>query len=136
MNKEVKEKEKEYLKLDAPVLSNISDLVQGKRPIKEEELKDLGKYLTEEQQGQANNHLAAKKIPDYWHKVLSNASVIKESIGTDDAPLLKAIEDIHVEDEEGTDNFTICFEMAENEFISNKQLTKKFYLKKDEPVKC
>ena len=48
MNKEVKEKEKEYLKLDAPVLSNISDLVQGKRPIKEEELKDLGKYLTEE----------------------------------------------------------------------------------------
>jgi nucleosome assembly protein 1-like 1 len=48
---------------------------------------------------------------------------------------LKAIEDIHIVDEEGTDNFTIVFEMAENEFIKNEQLTKKFYLKNDEPTK-
>lgn len=80
--------------------------------------------------------MKAKRIPDYWHKVLSNASLVKESIGTEDAPLLKCIEDIRVEDEEGTDNFTIVFEMSENEFIKNKQLTKKFYLKNDEPVKC
>lgn len=49
---------------------------------------------------------------------------------------MKSIENIHVVDEEGTDNFTIVFEMSENEFINNKELTKKFYLKNDEPVKC
>lgn len=57
--------------------------------------------------------------------------MIKEFIGTDDEPLLKAIENIHVVDEEGTDNFTIIFDFADNEIISNKQLTKKFYLKND-----
>lgn len=136
MNKETKSKEKEYLKLDAPVLQNVSDLVQGKRDIKEEELKDLDKYLTEEEKAKVNENLGARKIPDYWFKVMSNASVIKESIGTEDAPLLKAIENIHVVDEEGTDNFTIVFEIGENDLITNKQLTKKFYLKNDEPVKC
>ena len=48
---------------------------------------------------------------------------------------MKAIENIYVVDEEGTDNFTIFFEFADNEIISNKQLTKKFYLKNDEAVK-
>ena len=124
------------MKKDAPVLANVSDLVQGKRDIKEEELKDLDKYLTEEEKGKVNENLKTKRISDYWYKVLNNASLIKEAIGTEDAPLLKCIEDIHVEDEEGTDNFTIIFEMSENEYIKNKQLTKKFYLKNDEPVKC
>jgi hypothetical protein len=32
---------------------------------------------------------------------------------------LKAIEDIHIADEEGTDNFKIVFEMVENKFIKN-----------------
>lgn len=62
--------------------------------------------------------------------------MIKDFIGTDDEPLLKAIDNIHVVDEEGTDNFTIIFDFADNEIISNKQLTKKFYLKNDEPIKC
>ena len=50
--------------------------------------------------------------------------------------MLKCIEDITVVDEEGTDNFTIVFDFAENEFITNKQLTKKFYIKKDVPTKA
>ena len=77
-----------------------------------------------------------RKIPDYWFKVLSNSGMVKKEIGPDDEPLLRSIEDIHVVDEEGTDNFTIIFDMSENEFITNKELTKKFYLKNDEPVKC
>lgn len=40
--------------------------------------------------------------------------MIKEFIGTDDEPLLKAIDNIHVVDEEGTDNFTIIFDFADN----------------------
>ncbi len=62
--------------------------------------------------------------------------MVKENIGQDDEPLLKAIENITVVDEEGTDNFTIVFDFAENELITNKQLTKKFYIKKDAPTKA
>ena len=58
-------------------MTNVSDLVQGKRDVKEEELKELDKYLTEEEKGKVNENLKAKKIPDYWFKVLSNASLIK-----------------------------------------------------------
>ncbi len=80
--------------------------------------------------------MEARKIEGYWQKVLSNASLVKENIGTDDEGLLKAIENISVVDEEGTDNFTIVFDFADNEFITNKQLTKKFYIKKDAPTRA
>lgn len=46
--------------------------------------------------------------------MLNGSGIIKETIGKDDEPLLKAIENIHVVDEEGTDNFTIIFGIREN----------------------
>lgn len=58
--------------------------------------------------------MGAKKIPDYWYKVMKSSSVIDKEIGPEDEPLLKKIENIHVVDEEGTDNFTIVFEMDDN----------------------
>jgi hypothetical protein len=92
--------------------------------------------LNEQEIAESGNHLAARKIPGYWHTCLNNSGIVKESIGKDDDNLMKAIESITVVDEEGSDNFTIVFEMAENGYISNKVLTKKFYLKNNEPVKC
>lgn len=56
-------------------------------------------------------------------------------MGKDDDQLLNAIDNIHVVDEEGTDNFTIVFSFKENDIIKNKELTKKFYLKDSAPVK-
>lgn len=66
---------------------------------------------------------------------MTNSNLINEQISTDDEPLLKAIQNISVVDEEGTDNFTIVFDFVENDLITNKQLTKKFFLKNDEAVK-
>jgi hypothetical protein len=85
--------------LDAPVLKAVSDLVQGNKPILEEDLVNLAKYLTADEITNVKDHLSAKKIPDYWFRVLSNCRVIKEAMGPDDEPLLKAIEDIHVIDD-------------------------------------
>ena len=56
-------------------------------------------------------------------------------MGKEDEQLLNAIENIHVVDEQGTDNFTIVFSLRENQLIKNTQLTKKFYLKDSAPVK-
>lgn len=46
MNEETKALEKSYLKLDAPILESVSNIVQGKKPIAEADLKDLNKYLS------------------------------------------------------------------------------------------
>ena len=48
MSEETKALEKSYLKLDAPILENISGIVQGKKPITQNELTNLDKYLTKE----------------------------------------------------------------------------------------
>ncbi len=55
--------------------------------------------MTEEEIGKVKENLGARKLPEYWYKVLSNSNLIKEQIGTDDEPLLKAIDNIHVVDE-------------------------------------
>lgn len=109
MEKATREIEKKYLKHDEPILNNVSDLVAGKRNINQEELKDLDKYLSEEEVKKVGDHLGAKKIEGYWWKCLNGAVMIKEALGKDDEQLLKFLERIHVVDEEGSDNFTIVF---------------------------
>lgn len=136
MRDAIKVIEKKYLKLDAPILDNISKLVSGTKAIEETELQNLDKYLNEEEVKQVKEHLEPRKIEGYWQRVLCNAGLVKEHIGADDEPLLKCIENVTVVDEEGTDNFTIVFDFADNEFIANKQLTKKFHIKKDAPTKA
>jgi nucleosome assembly protein 1-like 1 len=61
--------------------------------------------------------------------------MIKEAMGKDDEQLLKHLEKIHVVDEEGSDNFTIVFGFAENEIIKNKELSMRFVLKEEQPIK-
>jgi hypothetical protein len=56
--------------------------------------------------------LDAKRIDGYWAKCITSAPMIKEGMGKEDDQLLKAIENIHVVDEEGTDNFTIIFTLG------------------------
>ena len=120
MQAATREVEKKYLKFDEPILNNVTELVGGKRNIKEEELKDLDKYLTEEEAKDAPLHLEARRIEGYWWRCLSNAPMIKEQMGKEDEPLLKCIEEVRVEDIEGSDDFTIVFQLSENEIVKNK----------------
>ena len=48
MKEAIRQVEKKYLKLDAPVLENISKLVSGTKAIEETELTNMDKYLNEE----------------------------------------------------------------------------------------
>ena len=57
MQAATREVEKKYLKFDEPILTNVTELVGGKRAIKEEELKDLDKYLNEDEIKEAPSHL-------------------------------------------------------------------------------
>jgi hypothetical protein len=72
--------------------------VSGKRALNEAELKDLPKYLNEEEVKEVGQHLAPRKIEGYWSKCLSGSGIIKENLGKDDETLLKHIDNIHVVD--------------------------------------
>ena len=87
----------------------VSELVGGKRNIKQEELKDVEKYLNEEEVKKIPENLTAHKIDGYWLKCMNNAPMIKENMGKDDEQLLKFLNKIHIDDEENSDNFTIIF---------------------------
>jgi hypothetical protein len=84
MKEAIKQVEKKYLKLDTPVLEGISNLVKGSKGIEEAQLKDLEKYLSEEERAQVKDHLEPRKLAGYWSKVLNASGMIKESIGKDD----------------------------------------------------
>ncbi len=60
--------------------------------------------------------------------------MIKEALGKEDDQLVKHLENIHVTDEEGSDNFTIHFTFAPNEIIKNTELKKRFVLKEAAPI--
>ena len=61
--------------------------------------------------------------------------MLKEHMGKDDEQLLKYLEKIHVVDEEGCDNFTIIFSFGQNQLIKNKELSIRFELKEESPIK-
>lgn len=107
----------------------------GKRTIRPDELQDLDKYLDEEEKKGVEEHLEPPKIEGYWWKCFSNAPMLKEQMGKDDEPLIRCIENIHVEDIQETDDFTIVFELKENDIVKNWDLRKKFYLKENSPIK-
>lgn len=133
--KEVKELQKKYLKLEDPIIKAQNAIINGEKALTLDELKNKEKYLSEEEQKSIETNLSAKKIPEYWLKAMKNCDVLKEEVTASDQEALKFLHNIHVIDEEGTDNFEIVFTFTENPFFKNKELKKKFILKDDMPVK-
>eukprot|EP01055_Gregarina_sp_Pseudo9_P005234 Gregarina_sp_Pseudo_9__5233@NODE_589_length_2542_cov_104_537755_g555_i0_p2_GENE_NODE_589_length_2542_cov_104_537755_g555_i0NODE_589_length_2542_cov_104_537755_g555_i0_p2_ORF_typecomplete_len350_score74_26NAP/PF00956_18/4_3e52_NODE_589_length_2542_cov_104_537755_g555_i0621111 len=76
---------------------------------------------------------AALSIPDFWLTAMNHHSVVSATIGTHDEPILKYVEDISYEWENGEEQlgFSITFKFAENPFFTNRELTKKFGLEQD-----
>ena len=62
--------------------------------------------------------------------------MMKEALGKDDEDLLKHLEKIHViDEEEGSDNFTIVFTFGKNDRSENTELTSRLVIKDDQAVK-
>lgn len=74
---------------------------------------------------------AVENMKNFWLTVLKNNPTISESIEEEDEPALRYLRDIRIEyfDELG---FRLSFEFAENEFFTNKILTKTFYYEEDQ----
>lgn len=70
----------------------------------------------------------AKGVPDFWLTAMQNHPMLAELITEADVPALSKLTNITLQYTEDNHGFKIGFEFADNEFFTNKVLTKTYYL--------
>lgn len=130
---EVLQLEKKYFAKFTPLYEQRSAIVNGKNEPTEDQVK-AGEEDEEEEEDAANKEdkpaEAAEKnvsgIPEFWLSAMKNQISLAEMITDRDEDALKTLVDIRMEylDKPG---FRLIFEFAENDFFTNKTITKTYY---------
>lgn len=132
---EVLELEKKYFAKFTPLYERRATIVNGGREPTEEEV-EAGKEEDEEEEENKEAEDEKKKdegepmtgIPEFWLSAMKNQSSLSEMVTERDEEALKHLTDIRMEylDRPG---FRLIFEFSENEFFSNKTISKTYYYK-------
>ncbi|KAJ5911020.1 Nucleosome assembly protein 1 [Penicillium subrubescens] len=133
---EVLELEKKYFGKFTPLYERRATIVNGGVEPTEEEV-EAGKEDEEEDEEEETKEAEETKeeegeptngIPEFWLSAMKNQISLAEMITERDEEALKQLTDIRMEylDRPG---FRLIFEFAENEFFTNKTITKSYYYK-------
>ncbi|KAF7717862.1 Nucleosome assembly family protein [Penicillium ucsense] len=132
---EVLELEKKYFAKFTPLYERRATIVNGgveptEQEVeagKEDEEEDDEEEETKEEETKEETSSAAG-IPEFWLSAMKNQISLAEMITERDEEALKSLTDIRMEylDRPG---FRLIFEFAENEFFTNKTITKTYYYK-------
>ncbi|KAJ5643075.1 Nucleosome assembly protein 1 [Penicillium longicatenatum] len=131
---EVLELEKKYFAKFTPLYERRATIINGGVEPTEAEV-EAGKE--DEEEDEENNDAEEKKeaegeamagIPEFWLSAMKNQISLAEMITERDEEALKQLTDIRMEylDQPG---FRLIFEFAENEFFTNKTISKTYYYK-------
>jgi nucleosome assembly protein 1-like 1 len=126
--------EKKYLQLYQPLYDQRAAIITGTSEPTDEEVA-LGEKVDEEdeevkekeeQQSTKEEDDTAKGIPEFWLTLLKNHPQICETITEEDEGALQHLVDIRMSymDQPG---FKLEFEFSENEYFTNKVLSKTYY---------
>jgi nucleosome assembly protein 1-like 1 len=136
---EVLELEKKYFKKFEPLYKKRAAIINGALEPTEEEV-EAGKADEEDEDAEstdaaeeapaATSGEPTKGIPEFWLSSLKNNVSLQEMITDADEPVLRQLSDVRMEylDKPG---FKLIFEFNENEFFSNKTLTKTYYYREE-----
>ncbi|XP_064092472.1 nucleosome assembly protein 1-like 1 isoform X3 [Macrobrachium nipponense] len=113
-------------------------------PSDDEEEKDLSKDMEEkakiEDKEESKVHdfdENTKGIPEFWLTIFKNVDLLAEMVQDYDEPILKHLTDIQLKFHDDPMGFTLEFMFTENEYFTNKTLTKYYEMKcapdKDDP---
>lgn len=130
--------EKKFFAKYAPLYEKRAKIINGSAEPSEEEVQageedeeEDEDEETEKTEEKDDDESAAdiKGIPEFWLSAMKNSS-LAETITDRDEGALKFLTDIRMEylDRPG---FRLIFEFAENEFISNKTLTKSYFYQEE-----
>jgi nucleosome assembly protein 1-like 1 len=129
---EVLQLEKKYFAKFTPLYEQRSSIINGKNEPTESQI-EAGEEDEEEEEGAAIKEdqpaESAEKvsgIPEFWLSAMKNQISLAEMITDRDEGALKALVDIRMEylDKPG---FRLIFEFADNEYFTNKIITKTYY---------
>jgi hypothetical protein len=130
---EVLELEKKYFAKFTPLYQKRATIVNGSAEPTAEEIK-AGEEDEERDEAEAEAEAAekieetsdVKGIPEFWLSAMKNQVSLAEMITDRDEAALKDLTDVRMEylDKPG---FRLIFEFAENEFFSNKTITKTYF---------
>ncbi|CAD6575453.1 MAG: hypothetical protein ASARMPREDX12_007296 [Alectoria sarmentosa] len=135
---EVLQLEKKYFAKYTPLYEKRAKIVNGASEPTENEVKageqdeegedDEGSKVETAEGGQAAEDIAG--IPEFWLSAMKNQVSLAELITDRDEPALKLLTDIRMEylDKPG---FRLIFEFTENDFFSNKTITKTYFYQEE-----
>lgn len=89
------------------------------------------KDVAPEEGAEAPTADSIKGVPDFWCDVLTGHPDLGDLIAEEDIPALSFLDDINVTYENNFKAFTLSFTFRENEFFTNKVLTKKYEVDPD-----
>lgn len=131
--KEILALEKKYLELYRPLYNKRAEVISGKYEPTEEEVTAGAKVdeesdaeEEEEEETKENDEKDVAGIPEFWLTALKTHPQIGEIITDDDCEALKHLVDIHLSYLEQP-GFKLDFEFTENDFFTNKVLSKTYY---------
>lgn len=132
---EVLQLEKKYFAKFTPLYQKRAKIINGEQEPTEEEVKageqedeaDEAAELPENADDGSEN---VKGIPEFWLSAMKNQVELAEMITDRDEAALKYLTDVRMEylDRPG---FRLIFEFGENEFFTNKSLTKTYYYQEE-----
>jgi len=133
---EVLQLEKKYFAKFTPLYEKRAKIVNGAAEPTEEEIKageqedEEEKEETEKPEEKTEEAADVKGIPEFWLSAMKNQVSLAEMITDRDEGALKFLTDIRMEylDRPG---FRLIFEFAENEFFTNKTLTKTYFYQEE-----
>jgi nucleosome assembly protein 1-like 1 len=132
---EILELEKKYLEKYTPLYNRRAEIVNGVTEPKEEELEtgrvaeqENGETETEAPKEEDETTLSSdlKGVPEFWLTAMKNMVALADLITLKDEEVLRFVTDVRLSylDVPG---FRIEFEFSENEFFTNKVLTKSYF---------
>jgi nucleosome assembly protein 1-like 1 len=128
---EVLELEKKYFAKFTPLYEKRARIVNGAAEPTEEEIK-AGEEDEEQDEAESADKMEettssdVKGIPEFWLSAMKNQVSLAEMITDRDEAALKDLTDVRMEylDKPG---FRLIFEFAENDFFTNKAITKTYF---------
>ncbi|CDS09353.1 hypothetical protein LRAMOSA10713 [Lichtheimia ramosa] len=132
--------EKKYLELYKPLYAKRADVVNGRYEPTEQEV-ELGAKVDEDEEEEEQEKQQDKKtteveedeedkqvngIPEFWLTLLKNHPQIGETITDQDEEVLRQLVDIRMSYMEKP-GFKLEFEFADNDYFTDKILTKTYY---------
>ncbi|KAF5394367.1 Nucleosome assembly protein 1 [Paragonimus heterotremus] len=77
------------------------------------------------------NNKGVKGIPEFWLQTMRNVSLLDEMIQEHDVKILKHLTDVECKLHSDEPGFTLEFHFSQNEFFTNKVLTKRYFFNYD-----